>query len=41
MKAFLLAMLATGGIALIAAVTVPTWAGCYGQHTRVGAEVRL
>lgn len=41
MKAFLAALLATGAIALLTAVTVPDWAGCYGQDARVGTHVRL
>ena len=41
MKAFLAALLATGGIALLTAMTLPYWADCYGQDTRVGTHVRL
>ena len=41
MKAFLAALLATGGIALLTAIALPIWADCYGQETRVGTHVRL
>ena len=41
MKAFLAALLATGGIALLTAMTLPGWAECYGQDARMGAHVRL
>ena len=41
MKAFLAALLATGGIAFLTAITLPSWADCYGQDARVGTHVRL
>ncbi len=41
MKAFMVALLATAGIASAAALTLPTWADCYGRDARVGADVRL
>lgn len=41
MKAFLAALVATGAIALLTAVTLPSWADCYNQDARVGTHVRL
>jgi hypothetical protein len=41
MKAFLVALFATGAIAVLTAMTLPSWADCYGQDARVGTDVRL
>jgi len=41
MKAFLVALVATGAIALLTAITLPSWADCYGQDARIGTHVRL
>ncbi len=41
LKAFILAVVATGGIALLAGITLPGWANCIGTETRIGEDVRL
>lgn len=41
MKAFLVALVATGAIALVTAITLPGWTDCYGQDARIGTHVRL